>query len=76
MKILKKNSSMLAIAEEYIPRRKYVNRVLTPREKWQSKVPTYRAIKAELRARDSDGGLEVAPRSVYGNVRSMFVLPG
>ncbi len=30
----------------------------------------------ELRARDSDGGLEVPPRSVFRNVRSMYMLPG
>jgi hypothetical protein len=39
-------------------------------------VTMFMLARLELRARDSDGGLEVAPRSVYGNVRSMYVLPG
>ena len=39
-------------------------------------VAMFMLARIELRARDSDGGLEVAPRSVYGNVRSMYVLPG
>jgi hypothetical protein len=39
-------------------------------------VSMFMLAQLELRARDSDGGLEVAPRSMFRNVRSMYVLPG
>ncbi len=39
-------------------------------------VTIFMLARLELRARDSDGGLEVAPRTMFPNVRSMYVLPG
>ena len=38
-------------------------------------VPVFMLAQLELRARDSDGGLEVPPRGVFPNVRPMYMLP-
>ncbi len=39
-------------------------------------VPVFVMARLELRARDRDSGLELPPRSVIPQVRSMYMLPG